>query len=93
MLPPDLRSQFLSSVANASSQPSSVLQTLLESDELREEEESPWWLTPADGVQKIEEEGIRTTKRSIPPALVEAPDVRPSSEVAKRVGYNIVAVA
>lgn len=99
MLPPDLRSQFLSSVANSSSQPSSVIQSLLESDELRNEEHSPWWLEAEAATQMdldIPPEAVQIPKapsRPAPELVTVSTAVRPSLEAAQRVLFNVVAVA
>lgn len=102
MLPPELRSQFLASVAtsSASAQPSAVLQTLLESAELRSAEHSPWWLADTDLGGALDLDGpfeaVRAPKASTraPPELVQVPaGVRPSVDVAQRVMFNIAAVA
>lgn len=99
MLPPDLRSQFLSSVANSSSQPSAVIQSLLELDDLRNEEHSPWWLEagtegPLDLGIPLQAVQVPQAPTRSPPELVAVPAaVRPTLEAAQRVLYNVVAVA
>jgi hypothetical protein len=99
MLPAEMRSQFLSSVASSSNQPSSIIQSLLESDELRNEEHSPWWLAaepeaPMDLDIPLEAVQIPKAPTRPPPEMVAIPAaVRPTLEAARRVLFNVVAVA
>ncbi|CED83206.1 Predicted Zn-finger protein [Phaffia rhodozyma] len=106
LLPPSLRSEFISSISTNSNQPSAVIQTLLESEELSADAEAPWWM-PVEGerVGKVEgdheeEQGFlegataRDKKKETHavPDMLNGPIVKPTEAAAENLMYNILAI-
>lgn len=97
LLPAHLREQFLSSLDTP--EPSALLQSLLDSDELALQADTPWWLPTEDDVDSDPSGFISSPKgkRRGPPSMMTLPKevllMGISEEMGERMVYNVLAVA
>ena len=94
LLPAHLQEQFLSSLDTP--EPSALLQSLLDSEELALDADRPWWLPVEDDTDAA---GFvtRKAKRRDPPPMMTLPKevlmMGISEEMGERMVYNVLAVA